>query len=238
MENEMRSISEDLRLCLQELKRNLFVLCLLTLLGLIVGVLGSLFIQEHITYQASACIYNARYSSSYESAGIDHFLQNTELLVQSNKIAENAVSLLGETDITAREIQESVSAQTEEDSIVVWIVAESYTPQRAVQIVNAFTEALTAEMKTIASSDNIQVLEYAASASRQSSLSMPPVLIIAVVAVAFLIVGCAVFALRVLLSDRVLSLDQCTLNGQIHLLGVIPEIPKTKGETSDRGSAV
>lgn len=234
MEYEMRSISEDIRLCLQEIRRNIFVLFLLALLGLVIGGIGSLFVKES-TYQARACIYNAKYISYYETTAIEHFIQNTQALVQSYKIAEEAAELLGSGEYTPQSIQSSVYAETEEDSILAWIVCETYSPQRAVQIVNAYTEALTAEMKSMSGSDNIQVLEYAKTSSIQRNLNSVRMIIITAIPVSFVILGCFVIAMRMLLSPRILSLDRCTLNGRINLLGVIPEISKEEGAQADRG---
>ncbi len=233
METEMRSITEDVRLCIQELRRKVFVLLLAGLVGLIAGIVGSQFVKGNV-YQARVCIYNAQYSSYYETTAMANFLQNAQTLSQSRKVAENAAELLG-GDYTADEVQGCVQLYLEEDSSVVWIYCESAVPQRAVEIVNAFTESLAVEIKSIVGADSIQILEYAQSARMISNLSTTRLLIMVLIPMAFVTMACMIITLRLLLSSRILSIDRCTLNGQINLLGVIPEISKGTGENERRG---
>lgn len=234
METEMRSITEDIRLCIQELRRKVFVLLLTALIGLITGIVASQFVNGNV-YQASVCIYNAEYSSYYETTAITHFLQNAQTLSQSRKVAESAAQLLGD-GYTADEVQGSVKLSQEEDSSVVWISCESPVPVRAIEMVNAFTESLVNEIKLIAGADSVQILEYAQSARMVSNLSTTRLLIMVLIPMAFVTVACLIITLRLLLSSRILSLDRCTLNGQINLLGVIPEISKGTGENENRST--
>ena len=234
METEMRSITEDIRLCIQELRRKVFVLLLVALVGLIARIIGSQFVKGNV-YQASVCIYNAEYSSYYESTAMANFLQNAQTLSQSRKVAENAAELLGD-GYTADEVQGSVHLYQEEDSSVVWIICQSSVPLRAIEIVNAFTESLVIEIKSIVGADSVQILEYAQTAKMISNLSTTRLLIMVLIPMAFVTVACLIITLRLLLSSRILSLDRCTLNGQINLLGVIPEISKGTGENENRST--
>ena len=231
METEMRSISEDILLCVQEVRRRRSVIMMITVVGLILGVLLSFMVRSNV-YSGKACLYNGQYASYYDSVAISNFIKDTQTLAKSYKISEEAVKILGDSSYTVEMMQQDVQVEIDSNSNVVWLVGMANQPERAVKMVNAFTEALVTEMKAIAGIENIQVLEYAQEATVVYEATTVRLLIALVTALVFAVVSSVFFMLRMLFSSAILSIDRCTLNGEIPLLGVIPEISK-KGDKNE-----
>lgn len=229
MGTEMRSISEDVLLCVQEIRRQRRVIFMFTVVGLILGVIASFMVRSN-SYSAKACLYNGQYASYYDSVAIANFMKDTQTLAQSYKISEEAIRILGDESFTVEMMQESVQIEIESNSNIVWLVSVDDHPETAIKVVNAFTEALATEMKSIAGIENIQVLEYAQEATVVYEELTVRLLIILVTALVFAVVTSVFFMLRIIFSSSILSVDRCTLNGEIDLLGVIPEISKKSAQ--------
>lgn len=229
MGTEMRSISEDILLCVQEVRRRRGIILLITVIGLILGILLSLMVRNN-AYSAKACLYNGQYGSYYDSVAISNFMKDTQTLAKSYKISEEAVRILGDPSCTVEMMQQAIQVEIDSNSNVVWLVGMSNYPERSVRMVNAFTEALVTEMKAIAGIENVQVLEYAQDATVVYKATSVRLTIALVAALVFGVASSVFFMLRMLFSSAILSIDRCTLNGEINLLGVIPEIKKKEGK--------
>ena len=110
-----------------------------------------------------------------------------------------------------------------ESSSIMEVYAYSTNPDQAVNVANAVAQAFVIEVKSITGSEDIQVLDSAQSAKifvDESAQQMKIILIFTVLG--FLLI-CFIIVMITIFSSKVMSLEECQLDGSLELIGVIPD---------------
>ena len=189
----------------------------------------SLFIGMSVTdpnapdmYTASATIYSASYASYQESVEGINVMTIYVDIVRSRKVAERAAARVSQ-QISAEEIMGMISVSYIERSAVLTLHAVSDRAELAVEVVNAVSEAFVQEVANIAAVESVKTLDSAQSARPYSSGFATALKMRALILAAGLFAILCLVVLFALLDTRVAFPREVTLNGEIDLLGVIPE---------------
>ena len=176
-------------------------------------------------YQASTTISSIAEGSSTDSLNGFRLLMNYSGLITSDKIATAARNMLPDSlGISSRQIQAMVTPIFDDTSSILYIRCSSSNPQLALSVANAIAEAFVAEIGNITGDDTIRIYDRATSVSmtyngeaeqRKTRVTVPAVTVFA------LVVAVIMWAL---FSDRVKSVSEAELGGEITVIGVIPRI--------------
>lgn len=152
---------------------------------------------------------------------------NYASLIQSTKVAERAISIMGNANLTPGSVQNMIRYSISSNGISLEMSATSTDSKEAVEVVNAVASAFAEEMRTMTSADAIQVLNVAT----EAYMSGNGVTSLWRKRVGYLIFGFVAMAILIfvmeLFSDKLRSIDQCLLTDDDVILGIIPEIDES-----------
>ena len=176
-------------------------------------------------YQASTTISSIAEGSSTDSLNGFRLLMNYSGLITSDKIATVARNMLPDSlGISSRQIQAMITPVFDDASSILYIRCGSSNPQLALSVANAVAEAFVAEIGSITGDDTIRIYDRATNVSliyngeaeqRKTRVTAPAVSVFAMV---------VAVVLWALFSDRVKSVGEAELGGEITVIGAIPRI--------------
>lgn len=215
MEKEIRI---DVGRSIKAVVKKWYLVLVAGLIGAIVMFGMSFFTQKQ--YYAQSTIYSAAYGSYSETAQGVQAVQLYAEIINSNKIAERAASILGDNSIRADEIRAMVGSNFSKDSPVLTIYANSSDPDKAVAVANAMSDAFIIEAQNITGGESIQSLDKAVYASANFTGTKKKVVMGFLAGV---LLVCGFIVIRETLSDRVYYVEDAELNGAFEILGLIPD---------------
>lgn len=232
--NFRRIVNIDFRRCARGLWRGKYFLFLTMLLGLALGILFTVFaVSKENEYTATSTVYCISYGNYSESQSGTDAMRTYSSIIKSHRIAEHAAMLIADPDITGEDVYEKI----EVDSLYVQSVAYAYenkTPiismhamdeseQTAVSIVNAVADAFVQEINGLSDSDSIRVLDYAYEGEMTYNAMLSCFLTLIAAIVLGLMAGCGIILFLIVFTDRVVSVDDAGLYGQLNVVGIIPD---------------
>ncbi len=201
----------DLRRCVYELLKRTPIIIVSTLIFAVLGVIVGLSTSSESTYSAKASVCSLVYGSFAS-------------ISKSSRVASRAAIILGDSSLTSDDIKDMTIVQASaESSSIMEVYAYSTNPDQAVNVANAVAQAFVIEVKSITGSEDIQVLDSAQSAKifvDESAQQMKIILIFTVLG--FLLI-CFIIVMITIFSSKVMSLEECQLDGSLELIGVIPD---------------
>ncbi len=223
---------EDIKAGLVEVKNN-FVKCFM--FGILFFVIVTILTFNKSVdnyYSATSSLYcpvNTNYSYSETNASLQ-VVSNYSSMIKSQRIAERAISLIGNTELTYKDIQQMVSYHISTSGLEININATSADPNEAVKVANAVADAFVEEMRTMLKTDMVQVF----SPADKTVLMKDGLTELWKKRLVFWVLGCilmaAVIFARELFSDKIRSASQCMLTDEDVILGMIPEEKKINGK--------
>ncbi|MBE5935399.1 MAG: hypothetical protein E7262_06365 [Lachnospiraceae bacterium] len=203
------------------LTKGKIVIIIVLLLSLAVGFVFNMKPEDDI-YKATANVYcpsGTEYSSGDEDV---HIIQNYADVITSKRVADRAASMLDDEDYDGSLIKQMVSVTYTETSPVYKIHVESINPDMSISIANAVACAFAMEMNILNSNSKAQVLDEAYENEMVFNGRREQIKNIAL----FGIVG-AIWSMLIMIivagfSNKVETVDDVTLDGEIEILGVIP----------------
>ncbi|MBQ7943459.1 MAG: hypothetical protein IJ326_05280 [Lachnospiraceae bacterium] len=228
----------DIVRCLKAMWRRRVLVGVAGILGLIVGILLAVFYADiDNQYDAVASVYSISYGSYDESAQGIKAMKAYEDVVKSLQVAERAALLLGDGSLDQFAIYDMIELEDtttsnsvyDEGANVIYIHATASTPEVAVNVVNAVANAFVLEVNTLSMNDNIQVLDEAHMAEEVYNALKMQIILCGLGMVAGILVACVVIAISVIFSDKISSVQDATLHGELEVIGAIPVInPKNE----------
>lgn len=214
----------NVKRCIYELFRKLFIIIISTLIFAIMGIVVALATSSENTYYGVSSVCSLVYGSYSETVNGQDALSSFASISESSRVANRAAIILGDDDIDADTIKSMVSVQASgENSRILDIYAYAKTPELAIDVANAVADAFVIELKNITGADNVQVLDKAEEAKIYIDESTQQIKIIFIYALCGFVLICAVIVFATIFSSKITSLDECTMNGDLDLIGVIPE---------------
>lgn len=215
----------DVRRCIVRVVQNWWIV----VIAMIVAFIASFVLTIHAepdNYYGEASVCSIVYGSYKESVEGTSEMQKLSEIITSSKVTERAALLLADDSLTSEEIKRMITVNVNEDSMILGIRAYSLDGNLAVRVANAVAKAFIMEGSYITGNDNIQLLDEAEKPvlNYAGSEQQKKIRIFAVLAGAFLAV--AGLVVTEVFSTKINSVKDCTLQGEIEIIGVIPEYDK------------
>lgn len=228
MENEVKALNEDFKLCLTNIAKHNKVILYCTIVGLILGILLGINVKEN-KYTASSTICNTSFSSYEQIVAMGQVFKDCETIATSYSVASRAALMLGDSTITPEQIQEMIEVSSESsESYVTTISCTSLNADLSIKVVNAVADSIVMEMNQMTGSKCVQVLDDATTAKETSKAIVIRVVLMVLMALVGCLLPVLCIIVMVLFSKKIISVEDCTLEGKINLIGVIPAAERTK----------
>ena len=212
----------NLKRCCYELWKKKQLIGLIVVFSILVGIFMMLNVNEMGNYCATSSVYSMVYGSYDETKDGQATLSEFFEIVQSNNVANRAADIVDREGITGETIQMMYNTSTNGNFIYVY--AYAYEPDLSVAVANAVAEAFAVEYKNLTGAENIQVFEKATSAQYYSGDNTNKMMTLVIyTGVGFFLI-CMVIVLRTIFSAKVQAYTECNMDGEIELLGVVPEL--------------
>ena len=212
------------RLSVQSIWRNKIIIAIISVIFLIIGILYASTQPVMNCYYASATIYSAIYGSYQESVTVSNAIDEYSGVLSSAKVCQRAEALIGDSNITATDIQRMISSKVNSTSTIMTVSTYSDNPETSVKVANAVAEAFVIEIQGITGSDAIQILDESQTAYLSSNGYSDLVKRVFTITIAGFVLGCVFFVGREILTDKIKTVDQCMGAMGDELLGVMPLI--------------
>lgn len=227
----------DITRCLKAMWKHRGWVVVTGMLGLVAGIFFSVFcVDIDDQYEAVASVYSISYGSYDESAQGIQLMKAYEDVVKSLQVAERATLLLGDGSLDKFQIYEMIEVEDtstenyyDDSSNVVYIHAYASTPEMAVKVVNAVANAFVMEVNTISKNDSIQVLDEAFEAEKIYNALKKQIIFWVLGLAGGMILACTTIAIIVIFSDKISSVQDASLYGELEIIGAIP-VKTTKNE--------
>lgn len=218
MKSEMQHMEQELRACLKAIRRNLRDIILFGILGGLLGFMLTI-VPEPPLYRAAGTISKTVASSSLNP--VDNYLD----LLNSKRVLEEALQAADGEITSMSEIASMLNASLNQSKSIISVVATHKNPQLAMQVANAATEAMVQQINETYNNPGVMVLDTAGSVTQVSSWRRTMILYRAGGVFIGLILACVFYALHTLFSRKTFGVTDCTLGGELELIGVIPRAP-------------
>ncbi len=220
----------DIKNSLLSIWKNITKCFVLAFAFLAVGILLTFNQSVENYYIASTSLYIAGNRDYNMTASVAQTLASYTSLIRSQRVAERALSNMGNTKLTYRTIQNMISYSVSGSGIDLTISAASTDPQESVMVANAVSNAFVEEMRTMTETDAVQVLSAASSAVvSKNGLADLWKLRLIFFAMGFIGMAVVIFV-REFISDKIRTVDQCILTDEDVVLGIIPEVENNNGK--------
>lgn len=215
---EEKTIKIDIGRCFSAMLRKFYIIIGL---GVICAAVMYFYMKDKPTlYTATASVYSAASGSYTESAQGINALQLYSNVIVSRKLAVRASSLMSGINISPEQILGMVSTSSKQESPIIYITAKSTNPNLVIPTANALAQSFVIEAQSTIGTQAIQVLDEA------TFIGLVNPKVKRNVALAFLVgafIPALVIALMEILSDRVYRVEDAALNGELEIIGIIPD---------------
>lgn len=221
----------NIKRCFYELWKKRHIIGLIVALSVLVGLYTMLNAKEVGNYNALASVYHSttygNYAadgtngSSMQSSNSDDLTEFSEIAYSRN-VAKRAAALLDIEGIDETNIGLFYSASANGNFL--YVNGFSDEPKLATGVANAVAEAFAVEYKNLTGDENLQVFEKAENATYYAQDDTNKKMTMIIFTGVGFVMACMVIVLRVLFSAKVQDFAECDLDGEIEILGVIPEV--------------
>lgn len=215
----------DLWRCLYVLWRKRVRIFLLSAAAFLVACVAIVDVTGNL-YSATATVYStAEGGSSLELATqTSTAMQRYAQVAQSLKVLNRAAELVGDSNITGQRLSGIISVGVTKDSSILNIKATASSPMLAVSAANAVSAAFVSEITAITGRNNAQVLDVAVGyVMVRNGIRSQWMMRGLAGAIAFACI-CGIILIMDICSRKVHSLKSASLNGDLEILGTIPDI--------------
>lgn len=217
----------DIVRCIKAVWRRKERVAIAGLVGLVIGVFLAVFYVDTVDeYKATASVYSISYGSYDASAEGLQTLRAYEDVVKSLRVAERAALLLGDGSVDKFAIYDMIELEESDSqsSSILNISATTTNPDIAVAVANAVAHAFVLEINSVSPNESVQVLDEAYSADCVYNAMKKQVIFCALGLIGGLAIACVVIACVVIFSDKVSSVQDASLYGDLEIIGAIPVI--------------
>lgn len=217
----------NIKRCFYELWKKKKVIALIVVLSILIGLYMMLNVEEVGNYSASSSVYYStgygNYSSEDNSTGTSESgLSEFSEIVYSTNVAKRAAALLDRDGVTEENIIYLYSSEVSGNFL--YITSYANDKSLAVGVANAVAEAFTVEYKNLTGAENIQVFEQAEDANYYKGDDTNKKMTLIIFTGVGLFFICVILVFRVIFSAKIQDYGECSMDGVIEILGVIPEI--------------
>ena len=208
---------------LRALKKKKIIVILIFLCSLAIGIAKNFKILDD-KYEATSSIYtisNLSYTDLNQQKDVYTF-QTYADVITSKKVADRAAEMLGNDYLDGATIRNMVTYSNKKGSPIYKIHVITNSPQLSITVANAVATAAAIEINTITESNNSKILDEAYEYKQVFDGKREQIKSILVFAFIGLAIGFIIILIMACSSTKVETVNDVTLNGEIEILGVIP----------------
>lgn len=225
MEQEVSELQQQLQICLHELHRRIGLIIWGVFVGLLLAVIIRPLPQAN-QYGACVTVYNTSFGEYRQALESVMAMKNYTDIVRSYKVCNRAQLFLEDRDLTTEEIQNMIKVDFGEKTYVLSIYAYSEEPEISIAVANAVADSFIVEMQNITGSSTAEVLDEAKKSTLNVDGRKRQVILYVLLALLGGFVSIAVIITSVIFSKKIRCIANCSLNGKLDIIGVIPVIKK------------
>lgn len=220
-----REIKIDLGRCFRAVFRKWWLIAISTVVFITLGLVFTNTVQVPI-YYSEATVYSMAYGSYQEALEGASVMKTYADIVSSRKVAERAALIIGDDTITAQTIQAMVEVDYVSSSPILTISATSFNPELTIKVANAVADAFIIEVKNITGSDSVQLLDSAVDSKVFNNGGMSRGMKRTIAGLVGVLLPCMIIFLKEILTTKLYSVDDASLNGKMEIIGFIPAYEK------------
>ena len=237
--NFKRIVNIDFRRCGIGLWKSRYFVLLTAVLGAVLGVLAAVFvIPKDSEYTATANVYCISYGSYSESVSGTDVMRTYSGIIKSRRVAERAAALIADPNITARDVYDQISVDSlyfqgvtyiyENNTPIISMHAVNENEYYAVSVVNAVADAFVQEVNSLSDTEAVRVLDYAIDGDLAYNAMQTCILVVLLGAVIGFVLACIIILGKIIFTERVISVDDAGLYGQMKVIGIIPQFESSR----------
>ncbi len=227
----------DVGKCLTALIKKAKFIAFITLLAMVAGVGLTLNVGEDM-YSATATVY-ASADGSYADATNAVTAMNAYLNVASSyKVCQRAAFIIGRSDVTATDVQHSVSVNSSmnkssatasvsnfmtSSATIISFNATTTDPALAMEMADAMAQSYAIEMSEILNSDSVKTLDNAYTYNMSLDASKQAWRKRLLITIAGFVAACGIVLICEILDSRIRTVREASLRESIPVIGVIPD---------------
>lgn len=203
----------------KKLLSSILIILFSTVFSFLLGCLFTMDTPDNL-YMAQVSLYTTgSYKDTQQTTSV---VKDYLKIVESTKVATNASTSL-KNSIPADEIRSMVQSDYIEGSAIFTISAYSSNPDECILISNVVAEEFLIELKNVTRMDNVRILDRATVSTKlvdgkTSQISTR---------IQVSMVGCflcmLIIVIKELFSNKINSIGMTSLDGEIKIIGVIPD---------------
>ncbi|SKB64144.1 Capsular polysaccharide biosynthesis protein [Lachnospiraceae bacterium] len=193
----------------------------------ILGIVATMGHSVENLFRASATVYSAQVSSQGEKT-LSIALPDYVDLANSSRVCERAAQMIPSYGLSASDVQAMVNVNTSSTGLIMSFYAMSTDAALAVDVSNAVAESFVIEMRSATGTNMVQMLDSAEYSSKTSDGLRALWKTRIVFFFAGFILAAFVIFVKELFSDKVRLIEQCALEDEDVILGVLPEVKDKK----------
>ena len=217
----MKSLKKEMRLIISTILINIKTIIFFGALGFLLSLV-IMFIPIDDMYTASSAICSTLFNDNWDNTKSVRLMESFVDLFESSLIQNRIIEVAGNA-VTATELGKMTTLKKSNSKTILTIITRHKNPAVAIKTANAIAHIMIIETdKLFETPSGIKVLDMASSAGfayKGSNIH----LLICFLLTFFSTIGCCVyFIAKTLASDKVLFIEDCTLDGTLEIMGVIP----------------
>jgi len=218
-------VKVDFRRYLLAIKKNIWKIGIVTLISFFVALFLNYRVKDN-EYTASADVYGAAFGSYSESIEGVTALKTYADIIKSKKVADKAAKYIEEDEssehIDGEMVKDMITYSFDETSPIYRIEATSSSPSLSMSVANAVAKAFVDQMNTITGDGSAQILDEAYKYEKSFDGKKSQLLNIIIITLAGFFVSVLAVIIYSFFSKKVMSVHDATLNGELEIIGVIP----------------
>jgi len=221
MDAEMKAIKTEMRLVVSTIINNIKIILLCGLLGAFAS-LFTLLIPIDVMYNAHSAVSVTIYEENYDNTRSIRILRVLMDLYDSSMIRDRVLEISG-NPITIKQLDSMANVGRSSSSTLLTINTRHNNPAVAIEIANAIAHVLFMEAdRLFETATGIKVLDNAYDVKIEYTGAMIRIAAGLLITFLSMVGACIYFIVKTLSSDKVLFIEDCTMDGTLEILGVIP----------------
>ena len=226
METEMIALKKEMRLVLSTLLINIKTIILFGFLGLSVSLLITL-IPINNMYKAEASVCSTLFNDNWDNTKSVRLIASFFDIFESSLIQDKIIDVMGGS-ISRDELNNMTSIRKTSSETVLKISTRHKNPSIAIKAANAIAHVLIIELdRFYETPSGIKILDKANEAKFEYTGKNVHILICVLFTFLSALGCCIYFVIKILASDKIIFIEDCTINGSLEIMGVIPYTVKS-----------
>jgi len=221
MDTEMKALKKEMRLVISTIFINIRVILIIGLMGLCISFFALLIPIDNM-YMANSSVCSTLFNDNYDNTKSVRLMSSFMDLFESSLVQDKILEVIGNS-VSRDELNRMTSMKKSTSSTLLSITTRHKNPAVAIETANAIAYVLIIETdKLFETSSGIKVLDRATNAVYAYTSRNIHILISIVLTLLSLSGSCIFYIIKTLSSDKVLFIEDCTMDNTLEIIGVIP----------------